>query len=189
MVNNTSAIGKGINTLDLLLSGIFTKIVVAIIILLIGFIIGKILGRLLQKVLHEFETDKALKKSAGIHFSIEHLFGALLSYFIYFIAIIMALNQVGLTSAILNMLSGAVILLILISMILAIKDFVPNMVAGIFIFQKGIIKEGDIISFDKIKAKVVETTLIETKLESKSKDIIYIPNSALMKKEIKKLKR
>ena len=63
----------------------------------------------------------------------------LFSYFIYFIAIIMALNQVGLTSAILNMLSGAVILLILISMILAIKDFVPNMVAGIFIFQKGII--------------------------------------------------
>ena len=65
MVNNSSAIGKGINTLDLLFSGIFTKIVVAIIILLIGFIIGKILGRLLQKVLHEFEIDKALKKNEG----------------------------------------------------------------------------------------------------------------------------
>ena len=152
-------------------------------------IIGKIIGRILQKVLHEFQTDKALKNAAGIHFSIEHLMGALLTYFIYFIAIIMALNQMGLTSVILNMLSGAVILLILISIILAIKDFVPNMVAGIFIFQKEIIKKGDIISFDKIKAKVLETTLIETKLESKSKDTIYIPNSALIKKEITKIKR
>ena len=86
MVNNTSAIYKGINTLDTLLSGIFTKVVIAIIILLIGFIIGKILGRILQKVLHEFQTDKALKNAAGIHFSIEHLMGALLTYFIYFIA-------------------------------------------------------------------------------------------------------
>ena len=189
MVNNTSAIYKGINTLDTLLSGVFTKIVVAIIILLLGFIIGKIMGRLIQKVLHEFQTDKALKNAAGINFSIEHLIGALLSYFIYFISIIMALNQIGLTSIILNMLSGAVILLILISIILAIKDFVPNMVAGIFIFQKGIIKKGDKIAFDKINAKVLETTLIETKLESKSKDTIYIPNSALIKKEITKLKR
>jgi small-conductance mechanosensitive channel len=189
MVNNTSAIGKGINTLDILLSGVFTKIVIAIIVLLIGFIIGKILGRLLQKILHEFETDKALKNVAGINFSIEHLIGSLLTYFIYFIAIIMALNQIGLTSIILNMLSGAVILLILISIILAIKDFVPNMIAGIFIFQKEIIKKGDIISFDKIKTKVLETTLIETKLESKSKDTIYIPNSILIKKEITKLKK
>ena len=101
----------------------------------------------------------------------------------------MALNQMGLTSLILNMLSGSVILLILISIILAIKDFVPNMVAGIFIFQKEIIRKGDVISFDKIKAKVLETTLIETKLESKSKDTIYIPNSVLIKKEITKLKK
>ena len=40
MANNTSAIGKGINTLDTLFSGVFTKIVVAIVILLMGFIIG-----------------------------------------------------------------------------------------------------------------------------------------------------
>ena len=59
---------------------------------------------------------------------------------------------------------------------------------GIFIFQKGIIKKGDTITFDKITAKVLETTLIETKLESKSKDSIYIPNSILIKKEITKLK-
>ena len=84
MINNTSAIGKGINTLDTLLSGIFTEIVIAIIILLMGFIIGKILGRLLQKVLHEFQTDKVLKNAAGIHFSIEHLIGSLLTYFILY---------------------------------------------------------------------------------------------------------
>lgn len=189
MVNETSVIEKGITTLDKLFSGIFTKIVIAIIILLIGFIIGKILGRLLQKVLHEFEMDKALKKSAGINISLEHFLGSFLTYFIYFITIIMALNQLGLTTAILNMISGAVILLILISLILAIKDFVPNMMAGIFIYQKGIIKEGDIIALDKIKAKVIETTMMETKLESKNKDIIYIPNSLLIKKEIRKLKR
>ena len=189
MINNSSAIGQGIDTLDVLFSGIFTKIVVAIITLLIGFIIGKILGRLLQKVLHEFELDKALKHSAGIHISIEHFLGSFLTYFIYFITIIISLNQLGLTTAIINMISGAIILLVIISLLLAIKDFVPNMVSGLFIYQKGIIKRGDLIAFDKIKAKVIDTTFIETKLESKSGDTIYIPNSLLIKKQITQLKK
>ena len=183
-MTNQTITPAGIKQINTLFSGVLTNIIVSILILLIGFIIGKVIGRLLQRVLKEIKVDKVLK-SAGIKFSMEHFISALVTYIIYFIAIIMALNQLGITTAVLNIISGGLIILIIISILMAIKNFVPNMAAGIFIYQKGIIKEGDTIMFDKIHAKVIKTTIVETKLEGKNKDIIYIPNSLLIKKVIK----
>ena len=101
----------------------------------------------------------------------------------------MALNQLGITTLLLNIISIAIILLLTFSLILAIKDFIPNMIAGIKINKKEIVKKGDKISFDRIYAIVNEVTLTETKLGSKSGDIIFIPNSFLLKKVIKIHKR
>ena len=189
MVNESLTFNDGlVQTINKLVSGVFSNIIIAIIIALIGFIIGKIVGKIVQKVLNEFHVDEALKKS-GVNVSIEHLLGNFLTYFIYFISLVMAMNQVGLTTIILNMISGGLILLMILSVILAIKDFVPNVVAGTFIYRKGIVKKGNIIAFDDVKAKVIETTLIETKLESQNKDIIYVPNSLLAKKAIRIIKK
>jgi small-conductance mechanosensitive channel len=176
---------SGIDSISELFSGVFTSMVVAIIIVLMGFIIGKMVGRLIQKALHEFKFDDALKKSAGINFSVEHLVGSFITYIIYFVTLVIALNQLGLTTIILNIISGALIFLVVISILLALRDFVPNLVASIYIYQRGLIKKGSIISFDKIKAKVVETNIVETRLESSSKDIIHVPNSLLLKKILK----
>src|SRR6056297_1416983 len=98
MVNNSSAITNGISTVDKFFSGLFTQIVVSLLIVFTGFIIGKILGRLIYKLLHEFKVDAALKKTAGVKISIEHILEAFISYFIYFVSIIMALNNLGLTT-------------------------------------------------------------------------------------------
>ena len=72
---------------------------------------------------------------------------------------------------------------------LSIKDFMPNMFAGFFIHQKRFIKEGDIIKVDNIKGKIVHVNLVETTIETKQGDIIYIPNSLLTKKTIVKVKK
>ena len=101
----------------------------------------------------------------------------------------MALNQLGITTLLLNIISISIILLLTFSIILALKDFVPNMIAGIKINKKEIVKKGDKISFDRIYAVVHEVTLTETKLESKSGDIIFIPNALLLKKVIRVPKR
>ena len=188
-VNNASVITDSIGILPKLLSGIFTKLVVAVIIVLIGLVAGKLLGKFIHKLLHEVELNKLIKKSAGIKVSAEEMISSFVTYFIYFIFIVMALNQLGLTTVILHMMSGAILIIIIISILLSIKDFMPNMFAGFFIHRKRFIKEGDIIQVDNTKGKVVHINLVETKIETKKGDIIYIPNSLLTKKTVVKIKK
>ena len=188
-VNNASIITGSISVLPKLLSGIFTKLVVAVIIVLIGLIFGKILGKFIQKALHEVELNKVIKKAAGIKISAEEIISTFITYFIYFIFIVMALNQLGITTVVLHMISGAILIIIIISILLSIKDFMPNMFAGLFIHQKAFIKEGDIIKVDNTEGKVIHINLVETKIERKKGDIIYIPNSLLPKKVVIKVKK
>lgn len=168
-------------------AGFLTKMIVAVIILLIGFIIGRIIGRLFQKLLHEIEVDKILKKAAHIRISVEELFGHIISYFVYFITIIMALKQLGLATDVLNIVSWAIMIVIIVSFFLGIKDFIPNIIAGFIIHRKGFINKGDFIKVKNMHGKVIDINLIETKIQTKKKDIIHIPNSMLTKNEIIKI--
>jgi small-conductance mechanosensitive channel len=151
--------------------------------LLIGFIIGRIVGKLAYRVLHEIELNSVLTK-AGAKFGLEKAISNFAAYFIYFITIIWALNTIGITAPILNMISAALLILIIISIILAIKDSVPNMIAGLVIYRKGIIKEGNKIKIDNISGIVKKISLVETDIESDTGDVIHMPNSIITKKEI-----
>lgn len=179
---------NGINYIVNTLSGLMTKLIMAVLIILIGFIIGRVLGKLTQKVLHEVEIDRILKQKARIKFSVENSVGKFVAYFIYFLTIIAALNQMGLTTTILHMISAAVLIIIVISIILGIKDFIPNLLAGMHIHRQDMIKEGDRIKVRGTEGKVMSVDLTETKIKTKSGDIIFMPNSILIKEEIVKKK-
>lgn len=172
-----------IGFLNTLFSQIFTKLIIAVVILLIGFIIGRIADRLLQKFLHEIELDKIIKK-AGLHIALEQGISHIIKYFIYFIAIIWALSEIGLTTTVLNMIAAAALALIVISILLAVKDFLPNAIAGFFIYQKKLIQQGDKIKLDKISGKVHKIGLVETQIKTSSGDMIHVPNSTLTKTTI-----
>lgn len=168
---------------DKFFAQLFTRFIVAIIIVLIGFIIGRIACRFMQKFLHEVEIDRILKKM-GIAISLERMLSDFLKYFIYFISVIWALNELGLTTTILNMISAAALILIIISVLLAIKDFIPNIISGFFINQKSMIKKGDTITIGNLRGKVISISLVETQVKTSKGDIIHIPNSTLTKKEL-----
>ena len=170
-----------------MLSGLLTNMIVAIVILLVGFIIGKILGRLTQKILHEVEVNRILKKATSVKVNLESIVAHFVTYFIYFIAIIMALNQLGLTTTILYIISIAIIALIVLSVFLGIKDFFPNMIAGFFIYSKRFVERGDVIEVKGITGKVERISLVETTLKTKNGDLIYIPNSMFTKEQFKKV--
>jgi len=171
------------------ISSYLSKFVVAVIIILIGFIIGRILGRLIQKLLHEIELNKIVRKATGIRLSLEEIIGNFFAYFIYFIAIVMALTQIGLTTIVLHMISAAVIVLILLSIFLGVKDFIPNVLAGIFIYKNKLVEENDNIRVKETEGRVVSISLVETKIKTKKGDIIFIPNSILTNNEVTKLKK
>lgn len=166
-----------------MVSQLFGRLIVAVIILLLGFIIGRIAEKIIHRVLHELELDKMLKKG-NLKFAAEKMISHLVAYFIYFMAFIWALNAIGLTTTVLNMISGAALILIIVSILLAIKDFIPNFFSGMFIYQKRLIEEGDTIKIDNLTGKVKNVSLIETEILTAKGDVIHIPNAILTKKEL-----
>ncbi len=101
----------------------------------------------------------------------------------------MALSQLGLTTTVLHMISAAVIVIVIISIFLSIKDFVPNFMAGIFIHRKGFVNEGDKIRVKGVEGRIIHLNLVETRIKTKKGDVIYLPNVLLTRNEVVKLKK
>jgi len=161
----------------------------AILIVLMGIIIGKFFDKVIRRVLAELNTNKILKEEAGVKIPFEEFIGSIIKYLVYFAAVIMALNQLGITTIVLNIILGLILFLLIAFIVLAFKDFVPNLVSGLFLHQKREIKDGDRIRVDNIEGKIIHINLVETRVETKNGDVVYIPNSILTGKKVVKLKR
>jgi small-conductance mechanosensitive channel len=175
--------------LNSVFSGFVTKFTVALLFLVIGLIVGKIVGKLIYRLLHEIELNQILKQTVGLRVEMAEIVGKGIQYFIYLIFIIITLETLGIESLTINIIFGGIIVLIVLSVFLGIKDFIPNLIAGMYIHQKHFISEGDIISFNDITGKVVHVYLVETQLMTKSGDTISVPNQLLIKSKLRKLKK
>jgi small conductance mechanosensitive channel len=164
------------------------NIITAVIILLIGFIIAKLIGRLIQRVLHEAELDALLKK-AGAKVSFEMALSHIAEYFIYFITIIFALNQLGITTVVLYILAIAAVGVLIVSVFLGMRDFIPNFMAGWYIYRKDLIKEGKQVKINGVSGKVIKLSLLDTRIKTKKGDLIYMPNSVVLKSKITQKKK
>ncbi|MFA7563169.1 MAG: hypothetical protein WCY70_06975 [Methanoculleus sp.] len=107
------------------------NIIAAIIILIIGWILGRIIGRIVTEIVDRLGIDDALRKTAiGQHvehstMNISRLFGFIVRWFIYLIAILAAVGVLQIPA-----LSAAVGLIV---------AYIPNIVAFILILVIGII--------------------------------------------------
>ncbi|HII71397.1 TPA: mechanosensitive ion channel [Candidatus Woesearchaeota archaeon] len=165
-------------------SGYLYKFIVAIVLLLVGFILGRILGRLMYKFLHSFEVNSNFSKLSGVTVKIEEIAETFTAYFIYFITIVIVLQQIGLATTILHMIAGGVIILLILSTFLGIKDFIPNAMAGFVMQRRKTFRVGQVIKVKGMMGKITRITLVETKIQTKEGDMIFIPNSVLSKTEV-----
>lgn len=172
----------------LLFSNLFNTLFTSAVILIVGVIAGRIFGKFIHKLLHEIGLNRLFKVTTGLRFSIEELVGNLISYFIYFVTIVMALNNLGLDVFIFNMVAVTIMIIVILSIALALKDFMPNFVAGVYIRQKKMLIKGQKVKFGTVEGKVDMVELIETKFIDKSGDVIQVPNSAILKEKIVKSK-
>ena len=170
------------------ISDLTLNLVAAIVILLVGLVIGRFLGNLTKKILHELELDRLLKEQTRFKIPLEQFFGSIVKFIAYFAAIIFALNQLGLQTAILNIILAIILIALVIFMIIAVKDFIPNLAAGLFLHQRRNIKAGEKIEVNDIEGEIISITLTETKLRTKNGEIVYIPNSVLTKNVVIKKK-
>ncbi len=178
-------IENALNDLFGALSQTIVKIFLAILIFLFGFILGKLVGRVVYKFLEEIEINNFLKKSLGLKINVDNLISNFLSYIIYFLALIAALEQIGVANIILYLISIIVILIILVSFFLAIRDFIPNFISGLYLYSKEHLKQGYNIEINDIKGELLHIDLLHLKIKTKTGDIIYMPNSVAANSKIK----
>ena len=164
---------------DTLLKG-----VAAIIILLAGLIIANILSKLTKKLLKELEINKILKTKLNISLPIENIISGTLKYLIYFVVIILSLNQLGITTKVLYIILVGILIIIIAIILLSIKDLIPNVISGFLIYKQKKLKVGDTIQIKDLEGKIIEINLLETKIETKNKEIVHLPNLLVTKEKI-----
>jgi small-conductance mechanosensitive channel len=161
------------------------KIFVAMLIFFFGFILGKLLGRIIYKALEEIELNNFLKNSLKAKINASHLIGTFVSYAIYFFALIASLEQLGIANAVLYIIAAFVVLILLISFFIALREIIPNFISGIYLYSREHLEEGKQIEINEIKGTIMHIDLFHIKIKTKSGDLIYIPNSLAAKSKIK----
>ncbi|MGM5483939.1 MAG: mechanosensitive ion channel domain-containing protein [Nanobdellota archaeon] len=174
---------------QLVSNSVVINITLGIIIFISSLILGKVVEKVLSTVLKKSRLEKVIEKSTSIKINIDKIISSLVAYLIYFFGVIMALTQIGIATTILNLLSGMILILVIIVIFLAFKDFIPNAAAGLLIHSKGFINEGDKIKIHDIEGKIIYLNLVETRVKTRKGDIIYIPNSRLTRYEVVKRKK
>jgi len=157
----------------------------ALLLLLIGLLIAKFISKFLQKILHSLGFNMLIKKFLKIEIPAEEFITTLTKYILYFVVVIMALQQLGITTFALKILLLAVLAIIIVLIILAFKDLLPNIIAGILIYKRKILKVGQEIEIAKISGKIKSLTLTEIKIETKNKDTVIIPTRKFLKENYK----
>jgi len=156
----------------------------AAVTLLLGIIIGRSIGKFLQVFLTEIKANKIAGK-IGFKIDFSSTIAHLVEYVIYLGVIIITLNQLGLAAIVLTVIEIIAITLIILSFILAFKDFAPNALATWYIYRNKLFAIGDTIEYKNTKGKVIEINLIETKIKTKEDEFTYIPNFSLIKDIVK----
>ena len=86
--------------------------------------------------------------------SLEKKISNLAAYLIYFFALVWSLNLLGIAPVILYIIGGTILFLLGVTFILGIKDFIPNLIAGVIIHRKGYWKEGKNIKVNGMEGKI-----------------------------------
>lgn len=162
----------------------WTKLIGALIILIIGIIIARLSSNFIKKLFQEIELDKLMKKT-GFLLPFGKYFYLSVRYLIYFGTLVLALRELGISNQELEILFIVAFVLVIVFIILAFKDTIPSLLARFLFLGKYNLKKGDKIKIDNIEGEIINIGLLETEIKT-SKEKIFIPNSILAKKIVKK---
>lgn len=163
------------------------KFVIFFLIIFIGFLVGKILGRLIKKILADIKTDEFCRNHLNIKFSIERTLASLIASIIYIASVLFALDAIGFTAALVEILLLIVIVAILLSLLFAIKETFQN--AGARFMWKQALKPGAYIRMEETEGEIKAINLLDTVIETRNGDTIIVPNGLFLNRTVKILKR
>ena len=161
----------------------FYTIVVGIVILLIGFGTGILAKKLVFRILKEIELNKIMSR-VGVRYDLEKWVSSIISYVIYLFTIVIFFDQLGITSVVLYLIVGGILMLIILTFLVGLKDVIPNFVAWVLLQRKGRVKEGRRVEVREISGRVEKVGFLETEIKTDNDDILYVPNSLFLKSKM-----
>ncbi len=167
------------------LSITFTNALTAVLLIILGTVIAQILRKIVKRAIKKTELGPLLKRELNLKTEIEDKIANTIKYIIYTITIIIALTEVGIPSKALEWILIIILVLIVLFVLLAVKDWIPNMAAWLYLIKTQKIKRGETISVRGLEGVVTHIGLLETKVQTKE-EIIFIPNLTLIKGEVRK---
>lgn len=107
----------------------------------------------------------------GIRFTLIKL----ISYFLYTMGIVMALDQIGVNINALLVGSAA----LLVGLGLGIQQLFNDVISGFVILFEGVVRVGDVIEFDGMIARVVRIDIRTSKVVNRKGVYLIVPNSKI----------
>ena len=169
-------------------SSYFTHIAVGIVILLAGFGIGILVKKLVHRLLKEFELNKIMRR-VGVNYNLETWVSSILMYLIYLMTIVIFLDHFNIGSVVFYVVLGAILMLIILTFLVGLKDVIPNFIGWLYIQRKDKIKEGHKIEVKEIAGVIEKIGYLETEIRTENHDTLYVPNSLFLKSKFKLRKK
>ncbi len=154
---------------------LLTNIVAGVLIIVFGIIGGNILSIVTKKIFNSFELNRILQ-DIGMKFPVAELLQSLIKYGFYLGGLLLGLTFLGLEKTVLLIVLFIILALLILFILLAFKDFIPNLFAGLVIYFKRKIRQGEVIGIETIEGKVIHMDMLEIKLRTTDGDVIVMPN-------------
>ncbi len=160
-----------------------TRLVIGFVILLVGLCLGILVRKIVYKILQRVELNSVLAKAGIIH-DVESAISLVVAFVIYLVTLVIFLNQLGITSVVVYIVLGAILMLIVLTFVVSLKDVSPNAVAWVVLMRLGKIKVGSKVEVCEIKGVVERIGLLETEIKTGQGDVLYVPNSLFVKQKM-----
>ncbi|MGV8151205.1 MAG: mechanosensitive ion channel domain-containing protein [Candidatus Woesearchaeota archaeon] len=192
MVDNSLVSSAEVNTAVSMINPVVVNILSAIVILLAGFVIGRLLEKLSLKLFEMIELDKIAYKKLRLK-KLASTISRILSFIIYLIAIIVALNKLNITTTIITTIVILLIVVLVLFIVFGVNDIFANLFAGVIIRMKKNISLGDNIKIKDakrtIQGKVESISTLNIRINTGKEELVIIPNTLLTKCIITKIRK
>ncbi len=167
-------------------SKFFVDAAVAGIIIFSGFIVAHFFSRAVGLIIKKFDLTEKIKK-IGVKNPSGFLESAI-RYIIYALAIIAALNRLGIFKTVFSIIVIIIAAIAIIVLFLNFRDFIANAAAGISIYGRHKFKLGQKIKVGEIEGKIQSVSITGTKIITEKGEIIVFPNTFLLKSKVEIIK-
>lgn len=127
----------------------------------------------------------ASERLDGVKVSDIGILSSIVRYSVIFVAVLMALSQLGVSTTALHILLGAYLLAALVVSVVALRVLLPSAVSGLYILSTQPYGIGDTVRIGDVEGTVQDVDILTTRIASNGKEHV-VPNREVFEKGVAK---